>query len=88
MSQYSEAVGILRAEGTPAHFHELCQSTKEQCLVPLTSDFYNFLGIKRPDVPWGRLHALPTHEVPGLHMKYISCNLLSVKFSQRIVSFF
>ena len=59
----SKALGFLRTQDLPDNVHELCQNVKRQVTVPNTTDFFEFLNLKRPDVEWDRLHEFPTHAV-------------------------
>lgn len=56
------AVGILRGEGVSEDFDAKWQDIRTRSSVSAASDYFDFLGLKRPIVPWERLHALPNHD--------------------------
>ena len=56
-------MGVLRADGVAEDFDVKCQAIRNETGVSARSDFFDFLCLSRPNVPWDRLHALPSHDV-------------------------
>lgn len=66
-----EAIGILKGDGVTeaAEFNAICREVLTETSNPCTADYFEFLSLKQPSVPFDRLHARPTHDVPWTYQQ-------------------